>query len=64
MILRKSLPEYNASESAINTFGYELLNKNQLNDAETIFKLNTELYPNSYNAYDSYGECLLRLKKR
>lgn len=60
---RKSDPEYNVSESAINAFGYELMNQNKLNDAETIFKLNTELYPNSYNVYDSYGECLLNLNR-
>lgn len=52
-------PEYNISEDAINSFGYELLQQNKPNDAELIFKLNVELYPNSYNVYDSYGECLL-----
>jgi predicted alpha/beta superfamily hydrolase len=61
--IMKSIPEYNVSESAINAFGYELMNQNKLNDAETIFKLNTELYPNSYNVYDSYGECLLNLNR-
>ncbi len=57
----KSVPEYNISEDAINLFGYELLNQKKLQDAEIIFKLNIELYPNSYNVYDSYGECLLLL---
>lgn len=52
-------PEYNISEDAINTFGYELLQQNKIKDAEWIFKLNIDLYPNSYNVYDSYGECLL-----
>ena len=26
-----------------------------------IFKLNTELYPEAYNTYDSYAECFLTL---
>jgi predicted alpha/beta superfamily hydrolase len=56
-------PEYNISEDAINTFGYELLQQNKPADAELIFKLNIELYPSSYNVYDSYGECLLLLGK-
>lgn len=56
-------PEYNISEDAINTFGYELMQQNKLSDAEIIFKLNVELYPNAYNVYDSYGECLLNLGK-
>jgi len=55
--------EYNISEEAINSFGYELMNQNKLTDAELIFKLNVELYPNSYNVYDSYGECLLKSGK-
>ena len=56
-------PAYNLSEDAINAFGYELLNQHKLNDALLIFKLNVELYPQSYNVFDSYGECLLELGK-
>lgn len=56
-------PEYNISEEAINTFGYELMQKQRLKEAEIIFKLNLELYPEAYNVYDSYGECLLSLGK-
>ncbi|HMT28526.1 MAG TPA: alpha/beta hydrolase-fold protein [Bacteroidia bacterium] len=55
----KKEPEYNISENAINTLGYEFMQNNKLADAELIFKLNVELYPYSYNVYDSYGECLL-----
>lgn len=56
----KNEPEYNISEDAINTFGYQLMEQDNVKDAELIFKLNVELYPNSYNVYDSYGECLLK----
>lgn len=59
----KNEPGYNISEDAINSFGYELMQQNKLTDAELIFKLNAELYPDSYNVYDSYGECLLKSGK-
>ena len=55
---------YNVSEDAINNYGYELMNANKNNEAQEIFKLNTDLYPDSYNAFDSYGECLLKLDKK
>lgn len=63
MDFAKKEPEYNISEVAINTFGYNVMNQNKFIDAEVIFKLNVELYPNSYNVYDSYGECLMNLGK-
>jgi predicted alpha/beta superfamily hydrolase len=59
----KKDPEYDISEDAINTLGYDLLRQNKRGYAELIFKLNIDLYPGSYNAYDSYAECLLSLGK-
>jgi len=53
--------EYNLSESGINTFGYQLMAEERNEDALKIFKLNTTLYPGDYNAYDSYGECLVKM---
>ncbi|WP_298238238.1 tetratricopeptide repeat protein [uncultured Algibacter sp.] len=43
-------------ESKINNFGYQLLNLEKIQDAITIFKLNTRLYPNSANSWDSLAE--------
>lgn len=57
----KTEPEYDISESGINSFGYSLMRQNKKEDALKIFKLNTELYPNGYNTWDSLGECLLAL---
>ena len=34
------------------------------NEALKLFKLNIELYPNAFNTYDSYGECLLKLEDK
>ena len=55
--------EYNLSESGINSFGYELAGANKNEDALKVFKLNTELYPDGFNTYDSYGELLMKLGK-
>lgn len=50
---------YDLSESGINSFGYQLMADERLEDALQILKLNTELFPEGFNTYDSYGECLL-----
>jgi len=55
---------YNLTETSINDFGYQLLKDRQSEDALAVFKLNTELYPNGFNTFDSYGECLLKLGKK
>jgi len=61
---KKLEPEFNILESAINDLGYELLQSNKAKDALLIFQTNIELYPNSSNVWDSYGECLLLIGKQ
>ncbi len=61
---KKKEPEYNISEDAINTLGYELMRTQQNEDALAIFRMNTELYPASANVWDSYGECLLNMNRK
>ena len=56
--------KYDLSEIGINNFGYNVLNQGKKEEALKIFKLNTELYPQGYNTYDSYGECLLLLGQK
>ena len=56
--------EYDLSQSGINRLGYQLMGDGNDENALKIFKLNTELYPNGANTYDSYGECLLKLGKK
>ena len=60
----KKDPEFDISENGINNFGYDFMRKNKNEEALKIFKLNTELYPNEYNTWDSYGECLLALGRK
>ncbi|MBV6440619.1 MAG: hypothetical protein DYG98_16920 [Haliscomenobacteraceae bacterium CHB4] len=46
-------------EQQINIMGYEyLMRHNKPKTAEHIFWCNTQLFPNSANVYDSYGEAL------
>jgi tetratricopeptide (TPR) repeat protein len=56
--------EFDISESGINNFGYHLISQGKEKEALEVFKLNTELYPNGFNTWDSYGECLLALGKK
>lgn len=51
-------------EAEVNLFGYELLSQGKQSEALAIFKLNTELYPGSFNTFDSYGECLIAAGKK
>lgn len=57
----KTKPIYYISEREINDFGYKLMDQEKNEDALKFFKLNTELYLDAWNTYDSYGECLLVL---
>lgn len=43
----------------LNMIGYELMRDEELGRANQAFKLNTELFPEDPNVWDSYGECLL-----
>jgi Flp pilus assembly protein TadD len=36
------------------------LNIKKISDAIEVLKLNTQLFPESWNVYDSYGEALLK----
>lgn len=50
----------NSSETELNFFGYELLNKNEIDEALKIFKLNINRHQKSWNCYDSYADALTR----
>lgn len=56
---RPALLRGDISESSINSTGYRLMAQNKLADAIRIFQLNVELYPKSWNVYDSLGEAYL-----
>lgn len=54
----------NRSEHDLNTLGYSYLGNEEFDKALEIFKLTTTLFPDSFNAYDSYGEALLKADKK
>jgi len=48
-------------EDSVNSFGYELLNQGNNEDALKVFLYNRDANPKSSNAYDSLGECFLKM---
>ena len=48
------------SEAEINTKGYRFLGDGKVDQAITMFKLNSKLYPDSWNVYDSLAEAVLK----
>ena len=57
----KNSEKFYLREQEMNNVGYALLNQEKMDDALKVFKLNTELFPDSGNVYDSLGECYLKL---
>jgi tetratricopeptide (TPR) repeat protein len=60
----KYLSNYPNLELVLNSLGYFYLNKDEIQEAIYIFRLNTTLFPGSYNTYDSLGEALLKLGEK
>ncbi|MCU7494108.1 MAG: serine hydrolase [Ignavibacteria bacterium] len=58
--LKDKKDEYAFDEGELNLLGYDLLQEGKTEYALEIFKLNTQEFPKSANAYDSYGEALLK----
>ena len=44
------------TEGTLNKLGYEMLRADKTKDAIKLFLLNVNMYPNSFNVYDSLGE--------
>lgn len=51
-----SAPAQLSSERSINAAGYALMADGKLKEAIELFKINVQLYPQSWNVYDSLGE--------
>jgi len=56
LLQKTDTANYDFSESDLNQYAYILLRANRLNEAIKVFKLNTEIYPNSFNVYDSLAD--------
>jgi pentatricopeptide repeat protein len=59
-IKKNRLSDYDFSESELNSLGYLLLRQNRINEAIRIFKENVNLFPDSWNVYDSLAEACMR----
>ncbi|HEX8336788.1 MAG TPA: serine hydrolase, partial [Pyrinomonadaceae bacterium] len=56
-LIKKEKPDNVAvSEQRLNTLGYELLRAKKTRESVAVFALNAELYPQSFNVYDSLGD--------
>ncbi|GAB3318839.1 hypothetical protein GCM10027299_10870 [Larkinella ripae] len=53
-------PAFQPNEADLNDWAYRMMSRGQIKEALAIFKLNADLYPESWNVYDSYGEALFR----
>lgn len=60
---KKKNPGFHPNEVELNDWGYRLMGAD-LGKALEIFRLNINLYPESWNVYDSYGEALLKKGQR
>ncbi|HEY5883049.1 MAG TPA: serine hydrolase [Pyrinomonadaceae bacterium] len=47
------------AEQRLNNVGYAFMRQKKLAEAIAVFKVNTELYPNSFNTYDSLAEAYM-----
>lgn len=58
--MKKAHPDYMlVSQRYINDMGYRLLNTKEIRKAIDLFKVNTFLYPDNHDVYDSLGEAYL-----
>lgn len=55
----KDSSNYFNTEYEMSYAGYYLLKSDKVKEATALLKLDTELFPNSFNAFDSYAEALL-----
>ena len=56
----KTSNDYDLVESDMNSIGYKLLQGDRVEEAVSVFKLITEAFPKSSNAFDSYAEALMK----
>jgi tetratricopeptide (TPR) repeat protein len=58
--MRREKPEFKLNEEAINSWAYRLMEENHLPEATELLKLNVQMYPESFNVYDSLGEAYMK----
>jgi tetratricopeptide (TPR) repeat protein len=56
----KDQPDFKLDEETMNFWALQLMDENHLPEATALFKLTVQLFPGSWNAYDSLGEAYMR----
>jgi tetratricopeptide (TPR) repeat protein len=56
----KDKPDFKLDEAVVIQWAYDLMEKNHLSEATDLFKLGVQLFPGSWNAYDSLGEAYMK----
>ena len=51
--------KYFFDENQINALGYRLIGQDRLDEAIAVFRINVELFPDSWNPHDSLGEAYM-----
>lgn len=58
--LKNDKANYEFDEDEINGLGYTYLQAGKMAEALAIFKINVDVFPTSFNVYDSFGEALMK----
>lgn len=56
----KDQPDFKLDEETMNFWAFQLMDENHLPEAIDLFKLTAQLFPGSWNAFDSLGEAYMR----
>jgi hypothetical protein len=62
LLRRDSAAQYRSDEDEMNQLGYDLLNAGDARGALVVMRLNTEDYPRSANAFDSFADAALAVR--
>jgi len=57
--MRKEKSDFKLDETAVNSWGYDLMGDSHLAEAIDLFKLNVQIYPDSGDAFDNLGEAYM-----
>lgn len=60
-LMKEDVKDPTINENVLNSLGYQFLSNDHMKIAQDILKVNMMLYPNSFNAYDSYAEACMKL---
>ncbi len=63
-ILAANPKDEDAAEGSLNNRGYRFMEDGKYKEAREMFRINMELYPLSYNVYDSYADACIKLGDR